>query len=62
VAHNPQKKDLKFNAMQGEKSRSSVVQNAIRTELDTGRQWTRVISPDGVPAFVNQLRPEKIAA
>jgi integrase len=37
---------LKFNGLQGPKSRSSIIQNAIRTELDTGRQWERVISSD----------------
>ena len=62
VPTDPQKKDLKINGLQGLKLRSSIIRNAIRTEHDTGRQWTRVVSPDGVPAFVSRLRPERIAA
>ncbi len=38
------------------KSKSDLIRNAVQTELFADRKWERVVSPDGVVAFVTQLR------
>jgi hypothetical protein len=53
----PPKKTNAANEMQGEKSRSRLIKNAIQTEFFGGGRWERVVSPDGVVTDVTRLRP-----
>ncbi len=53
---NPPKKVNVSNVLHGTKSRSDLIRNAVQTELFAGREWERVVSPDGVVALVTRLR------
>ncbi len=53
---NPPKKVNVSNVVHAAKSKSDLIRNAVQTEFIAGHQWERVVSPDGVVAFVAQLR------
>ncbi len=53
---NPPKNVNVSNILRGTKSRSILIRNAVQTEFSDGREWQRVVSPDGVVAFMTQLR------
>ena len=53
---NPPKKVKVSNGLQAAKSKSDLIRNAVQTEFIAGHHWERVVSPDGIVAFVTQLR------
>lgn len=53
---NPRRNINVSNVMPTAKSETDLIRNALQTELFAGREWERVVSPDGVEAFVTQLR------
>jgi len=57
---NPPKKLNGFNQYGGPKSRSSLVLNAVQTEVFAGRDWHTVASSDGVVSEVSTWRARSL--